>query len=202
MKHLIRLLLLACTFSMSAYAAQTRYISDNLFTYMHAGPGTQYRIVGSVNAGAKVSMHERSGKYIRITDARGRNGWVQGDFISQTPGLKDRLPALEQELADTKSQLENAQATANEHQSALNTELSDSQTQVSELQEANDLLTKQLTAAETEMRSMRSKLDKQQNDLLMKWFLRGGVVAGIGLLLGLLLPSMMPRKRKKAGGWA
>jgi SH3 domain protein len=31
-----------------------RYISDDLFTFLHAGPGRNYRILGSVLAGSKV----------------------------------------------------------------------------------------------------------------------------------------------------
>ncbi len=59
MKHLISILLLVCAVvTTPAKAEQVRYISDNLFTYMHRGPGTQFRIMGSVNAGTKVTLLE------------------------------------------------------------------------------------------------------------------------------------------------
>lgn len=54
MKHLISLLLFVCAVATtSAQAEATRYISDNLFTYMHTGPSNQYRIMGSIDAGSK-----------------------------------------------------------------------------------------------------------------------------------------------------
>ncbi|MGL6176871.1 MAG: TIGR04211 family SH3 domain-containing protein, partial [Vibrionaceae bacterium] len=55
----------AVTLSLAApsLCAQESYISDELFIYMHAGPGTEYRILGSINAGVpvKVMGAEKSG---------------------------------------------------------------------------------------------------------------------------------------------
>ena len=57
MKHFISLILLAWAIAAPAQAqAQTRYISDNLFTYMHSGPSNQYKIIGSVDAGDRVTL--------------------------------------------------------------------------------------------------------------------------------------------------
>ena len=39
-----------------AALAADRYISDDLFTFMHSGPNNTYRIIGSVNAGSKVQL--------------------------------------------------------------------------------------------------------------------------------------------------
>ena len=35
--------------------AQDRYIADKLFTYMHSGPNNTFRIIGSVDAGEKIT---------------------------------------------------------------------------------------------------------------------------------------------------
>ena len=45
--------------------------------------------------------------------------------------------------------------------------------------------------------SLNEKLDNEKNDLLMRWFSYGGMVAGIGLLVGLILPSLIPNKRRR-----
>ncbi|POF59589.1 arylsulfatase, partial [Vibrio vulnificus] len=44
--------------------------------------------------------------------------------------------------------------------------------------------------------------DTQKDDLLLKYFMYGGGVAGIGLLFGLILPYMIPRRKKSNSGWA
>ncbi|WP_413111178.1 TIGR04211 family SH3 domain-containing protein [Thaumasiovibrio sp. DFM-14] len=202
MKNFIRLIILACAISTPVHAQQTRYISDDLHTYMHSGPGTQFRIIGSVNAGAKVTQHEHSGDYIKITDSRGRNGWVSKDFITSRPGLKERMPMVEKELQETKAKLASAQQDANARHANLESALLQSNTQIEELETVNQTLSEQLSNTKAEMRDMRTKLDTQHNDLLMRWFMRGGMVAGGGLMFGLMLPHVMPRKKKKPNGWA
>ena len=37
---------------------------------------------------------------------------------------------------------------------------------------------------------------KEENKLLITWFTYGGIVAGGGLLLGLILPSLIPSRKK------
>lgn len=36
----------------------------------------------------------------------------------------------------------------------------------------------------------------------MRYFMYGGGVAGLGLLFGLVLPHLIPRRKKNNGGWA
>ncbi len=41
--------------SLNSHAAEKRYVSDDLSTYVHSGPGTKYRIVGTLNAGKRLN---------------------------------------------------------------------------------------------------------------------------------------------------
>ncbi|MEC6833088.1 TIGR04211 family SH3 domain-containing protein [Photobacterium toruni] len=185
-----------------ANAAQTHYISDNLFTYLLKGPGSQYRIVGSVNAGSPVTLLETDKGYSRVTDARGRTGWVESKFISKDVALQERLPVLETELATLKTKLAEALSTNDNKHSELNNALAQRNSQINKLETHNAQLQNALTTAQDEVHSLRAKIDTQKDDLLMKWFTYGGVVAGIGLLLGLILPHITPRRRKRTNGWA
>ncbi|KLV02208.1 arylsulfatase [Photobacterium aquae] len=205
MKQLISLLLFACVMAtMPAKAEQARYISDNLFTYMHKGPSTQFRIIGSVNAGTKVTLLEtnRDTGFGKIRDDRGRIGWVNGDFISKQVGLKERVPALENELTKVKAQLADALQSGDEKTATLQSTLQMRTEQITELETQSSHLNEQLMTSQTEIRELRAKLDTQKDDLLMRWFTYGGMVAGGGLLFGLLLPHIIPRRRKRNNGWA
>ncbi|WP_299019400.1 TIGR04211 family SH3 domain-containing protein [uncultured Photobacterium sp.] len=205
MKHLISILLLACTvLTLPVKAAQVRYISDDLFTYMHRGPSTQYRIIGSINAGSKVSLLEtnKESGYSKITDSRGRTGWVNTDFISKQKGLKERYPALEKELGEVKAALNEAQSSSDEKMASLKDSLQIRTEQITELESQNNQLNEQLMSSQAEIRELRAQIDTQKDDLLMKWFTYGGMVAGAGLLFGLILPHLIPRRRKRNNGWA
>ena len=203
MKHLISFFLFCLALiSPIANAEQPHYISDNLFTYLLKGPGSQYRIVGSVNAGSPVTLLETDKDYSRVTDERGRTGWVESKFISTDVALQERLPVLETELTTLKAKLVDALTTNDGKNSDLNSTLAQRNSQINKFETRNTQLQNELTIAQDDVRTLRAKIDTQKDDLLMKWFTYGGVVAGIGLLLGLLLPHITPRRRKRANGWA
>nr|WP_254877621.1 TIGR04211 family SH3 domain-containing protein [Salinivibrio sp. EAGSL] len=180
------------------------YISDELFTYMHSGPGTQYRIIGSVDAGDKITVLKRdqNAGYSQIVDSRGRKGWVKSDFVTTQPGLKERVPALEAELKKVKTALSSAQDDAKAQQKGLVESLKKRNAQIEKLETHSSELNKKLIDAQNEIRALRAKIDTQKDDLLMRWFTYGGMVAGGGLLFGLVLPHLIPRKKRRRDGWA
>ncbi|PAS40362.1 arylsulfatase [Vibrio cholerae] len=202
MKKLICMVL----FSMLAAPtfAQDRYIADKLFTYMHSGPSNQYRILGSIDAGEKVKlieMNKESG-YSHIADERGRTGWVESRFITREVSNTLRLPALEKELEEVKKLLANARQNADSEKAGLAESLELRNQQIADLERNYADISKQLTDSQSEIRELRAKLDTQKEDLLLKYFTYGGGVAGIGLLLGLVLPHIIPRRKRHPAGWA
>ncbi|GEK13252.1 TIGR04211 family SH3 domain-containing protein [Aliivibrio fischeri] len=203
MKHFTSLILLAWAIAAPAQA-QTRYISDNLFTYMHSGPSNQYKIIGSVNAGDRITQlaSNRSTGFTQIVDTKGRKGWVESKFVSRQPGLGERLPKVEEELASVKTQLANARKAANNEKAGLADSLEQRNKQIQDLEQSYSDVNNQLISSQTEVRELRAKLDTQKEDLLLKYFMYGGGVAGIGLLFGLLLPHMIPSRKKKPNGWS
>lgn len=48
--RLIGLTLLALSATAVSHAEETRYVSDELNTWVRSGPGDHYRLVGTVNA--------------------------------------------------------------------------------------------------------------------------------------------------------
>ncbi|AKB06031.1 SH3 domain-containing protein [Vibrio cholerae] len=202
MKKLICMVL----FSMLAAPtfAQDRYIADKLFTYMHSGPSNQYRILGSIDAGEKVKLIEvnKESGYSHITDERGRTGWVESRFITREVSNTLRLPALEKELEEVKKLLANARQNADSEKAGLAESLELRNQQIADLERNYADISKQLTDSQSEIRELRAKLDTQKEDLLLKYFTYGGGVAGIGLLLGLVLPHIIPRRKRHPAGWA
>ncbi|ODP96792.1 MULTISPECIES: TIGR04211 family SH3 domain-containing protein [Salinivibrio] len=203
MKHLYSALMLLIVL-VAPRAMAENYISDELFTYMHSGPGTQYRIIGSVDAGDKITVlsRDRDAGYTQVVDSRGRKGWVKSDYVTTQPGLKERLPALEAELKRVKSALASAQDDAKAQQKGLVESLAKRNEQISKLEAHSSDLNKKLIEAQSEIRALRAKIDTQKDDLLMRWFTYGGMVAGGGLLFGLVLPHLIPRKKRRRDGWA
>ncbi len=203
MKKLICMVLVSMMAAPAAFA-QDHYIADNLFTYMHSGPSNQYRIIGSVNAGEKVKLlsSNQETKFSQVIDSNGRTGWVQTQFLTTKESMAIRLPRLEKELASVKEKLANAQQTADTEKAGLVESLDNRNKQISDLEKKYSEINDQLTNVEANNRELRAKLDTQKDDLLMRYFMYGGGVAGGGLLLGLILPHIIPRRKKSPSGWA
>ena len=172
----------------SSANAATRYVGDDLYTYIHAGPGTKYKIIGSVNAGEKIELiqTDTNAGFSEIKDQKGRSGWINSQYISRQVGLKERLEKLEIEFSTVNQNLENLQV-----------KLNSSATQVTELKNTNSKLNEELQQLQVLNTDLNEKLDTEKTDLLMRWFSYGGIVGGIGLLLGLILPSLIPSTKKR-----
>ncbi|PXA71193.1 MULTISPECIES: TIGR04211 family SH3 domain-containing protein [Vibrio] len=184
--------------------AQDRYVADKLFTYMHSGPSNQFRIIGSIDAGEKVKLlntNKETG-YSQIVDERGRNGWIESRFVTREVSMAVRLPQLEKELKEVKNQLANARQNADSEKAGLVDSLEIRNKQIAELEQSYGDISQQLIASQTEIRELRARLDTQKEDLLLKYFIYGGGVAGGGLLFGLVLPHIIPRRKRNPAGWA
>ncbi|WP_339770004.1 TIGR04211 family SH3 domain-containing protein [uncultured Paraglaciecola sp.] len=186
-------LFLLPTIQASAQQSQgeTQYISDDLFTFIHSGPGRNYRILGSIIAGSEVTVlrTDSESNYVEIVDDKDRTGWVDGEFVSKQKSLRELVPGLQQQLAD-----------ATQSTSAQQSENDSLRQQFSELQSQNNRLTKQLKTLEEQNADFSQKLDAADQTAKMQWFTRGGIVALISLILGVIV-AYLPKKRRKSDTW-
>ncbi|WP_410176153.1 TIGR04211 family SH3 domain-containing protein [Shewanella cyperi] len=191
---MMRFLLLAGALLLSPAllaAGQQRYISDNVFIYLHNGPGTQYRILGSIEAGQPVQfLGETQDDYSKVIDHKGREGWVANDMLSNEPSLRERMPQLETELASVKEQLANLEA----NQSDAGSRIENLQTQ---LKQAEDALAK----ANQERDSAMAKVNDVQDNARYRMWQEGGLIAAIGALIGIILVYLPRPQRRKKNRW-
>ncbi|AVJ20181.1 TIGR04211 family SH3 domain-containing protein [Serratia rhizosphaerae] len=200
--RLIFLALLSLSITWGAHAEDKRYISDELNTYVHSGPGNQYRIVGTLNTGDEVTLLSvnDSTKYGQIRDAKGRTVWIPLNQLSNTPSLRTRVPELEQQVQTLTDKLTNIDNSWNQRTADMQQKVAASDSIISGLQEENQALKNQLQVAQKKVNAVNLQLDDKQRTIILQWFMYGGGVAGIGLLLGLLLPHLLPR-RKNNNRW-
>lgn len=191
--------MLIFTISWHSSAEEKRYISDKLITHVHSGPGSQYRIVGSLNVGDEVTLLSvnHNENYAKIRDAKDRVVWLPLNQLSSSSSVCLKLPELEEQLETLTSQLQNIDADWNQRTAEMQQKLADSDDIISKLNEENDRLENQLVKAQTEISAMSLQQDNKQRVIILQWFMYGGGVAGIGLILGLLLPYLIPSRKKQ-----
>ncbi|MEN5017797.1 TIGR04211 family SH3 domain-containing protein [Erwinia sp. Eh17-17] len=200
--YLLGLTLLTMSAAATIHAEEKRYISDELSTWVRSGPGNDYRLVGTLNAGEEVSLLQTNdnSKYGQIRDSQGRTTWIPLTQLSQQPSLRTRVPQLEQQVKVLTDKLANIDGSWNERTADMQKKVAGSDDAINSLKEENQQLKNQLIVAKKKVDAANVQLDDKQRTIIMQWFMYGGGVAGVGLLLGLLLPHMIPR-RKKSDRW-
>lgn len=170
---------------------EVRYISDDLYTFIHAGPGRNYRILGSVGAGTRVVQLQvdTEANFVEIIDDKQRTGWVDATFITNSRSIRDMVPELREDLAEA-NQLVQSQQSSND---LLNQQIAD-------LSSQNTSLQQQLNKVEAENQKLSLELQSQDQSAQMEWFTRGGIIALGGLILGVII-AYLPKKRRRNDQW-
>jgi SH3 domain protein len=170
---------------------EIRYISDDLFTYLHAGPGRNFRILGTVVAGTRVTLLQEDAEknFAEIIDDKQRTGWIDAEFISVSSSVRALVPGLQQQVEDTEQTIQQ-QRVSND---LLNQQIAD-------LTSQNTNLKTKLSNAEKENAKITQTLADYDQTAQMEWFTRGGIVAVISLLLGIIL-TYLPKKRRRNDSW-
>ena len=65
------------------------------------------------------------------------------------------------------------------------------------LKEKNQKQKKGLIAAQKKVTPANLQLDDKHRTIIMQWFMYGGGVLGVGLVLGLVLPLLIPSRKRK-----
>jgi len=82
-----------------------RWVSDSLNTYVRSGPTDGYRIVGTLTSGQKVELISTQGDYSQVRSESGSNVWIPSKELQDVPGQAERLPQLEQQVAELSEEL-------------------------------------------------------------------------------------------------
>ncbi|WP_252728178.1 TIGR04211 family SH3 domain-containing protein [Alteromonas sp. C1M14] len=177
--------------SLQLEASSSHYIRDDLFVFLHTGPGRNYRILGSIEAGTPITVLDRNteSEFTQVKDTQDRTGWVESKFVSNTMSRAEQLPILSQRLADSEASVQGLQSENGRLKQQLNT----AQQDVSRLSKETETQTRQI-------QKLTSQLEAQSKDEMIKWFTWGGIVAGSGVLLGVIL-TFLPRKRRRSSEW-
>lgn len=215
---LIYLTMLSLFLSWNACGEEKRYISDKLKTYIYSEPSNQSDIVGTLSAGDEVILLnvDQATRYGQIRDNKGRIAWITLDQLNQSSALRSRSAALEQQVKILTTKLANSDNSWNSRmeetqqkmaasEAALQQKVSASSNIIAQLQQENATLKNQLVAAQKTTAQKKVSMvdllqDKTKHPLIYQWFMYGGGVAGLGLLLGLMLPYFVPT-RKRSDRW-
>jgi SH3 domain protein len=168
------------------------YITDKLSTFIHTGPGTNYRILGTVFAGSTINITGlQENDYSEIIDDKSRKAWIETKYVTTEPVLRISIEELNKKISSNNNYTSQLDGQVNTLTSRVNTLLSEKKTLTTKLQSVSD-----------ELEQTRLKVKDQDMNILKEWFFTGAIVLGIGLILGLMLPKLFTRKRNTMQSWS
>jgi len=168
------------------------FIIDDLSIYMHTGPGTNYRILGTINAGSEVKVTGKSDKgYSEIIDNKNRKTWIETKYLTTKPGLRYVVAELNGKIASS-----------SDYTNQLDGEVNELRSSVEILSKDKEELSIQLTQVERQLKVTLTKVKDQDAKILTQRFYNGAIVLGVGLLLGLIIPRFFARRKSSMESWS
>ena len=217
MKKLLLVLVLSVT-ATAATAESVRYVQDFVKVPLRTGKSLQNKIVRMLPSGTRlVLLEEAEEGYSRVRTERGVEGWILSRYLMDEPSARDRLTAAEADLAGQKeanARLKREIGTLKAHEAEIersNRELQEHNRQLSEELANIRRTASRALAIEEENARFREELaqGKEELDTLLRqnaalkdhsrrdWFMAGAGVALGGLILGLIIPRIPWRRRKR-----
>lgn len=181
--------------------AKVRWVSDSLTTYVRSGPTDGYRIVGTLTSGQKVELLRTQGDYSQVRGENGDTVWIPSRDLQTVPGQAERLPQLEQKVAELSAELEGINDTWKTRVQGMQEALDSRKKLIDESQAARAALDSALNQARSELREVQAQLGEENQQVLMRYMVYGGGIAGAGLFVGLILPALLRVRRKRNDQW-
>ncbi len=205
----------------AAEKGYTNYISDSLEVPLRRGAGYKYKISRMLKSGEAVKILEVADSgWARVQYVKGSKtytGWLPSIVLQNQPVAKDRLAvqiaktseveekynALQTELSTLKTRFDETDselAEIKQEKFEISKELERLKSISSnavQLDEQNQEMKLRLTQLENQNAIMKEQIDQSDDSIKRQWFLTGGGVLLLGLLLGRFFRP--PGKRKKWG---
>lgn len=219
MKYLSSLLV-ALTLSAAAQA-QTLYVTDSFRAPLRTGNTNGYRIIAELKSGTAVDVLEEDSAsgYTHVRTKKGTEGWILSRYLITEPIAKVRLEQAEAQLRaiqdqrkalkGSQSELEDALSGAQEDNLALkeiNQKLMEELTYIKQvsgntvsINERNKELVENNQQLQNQIELLNAEVTRLEDDTQKDYFIYGASAILIGIILGLILPSV--RRKRKDPGW-
>lgn len=181
--------------------AETRYVTENLSAYLRKGAGDQFKITGTIPSGEAVTVINQKDKYTLIRDKKNREAWILTSELSSIPSSKEENPKLRAKIEKLTLKLNRLDSDWQQRTAEIQRRAKQAEQLSNQLLEQNSQLNRELEITKNKNRDLEAMLDTGKREIAIQWFIYGGSVLGIGLLLGLILPFIIPKRRRR-NGWA
>jgi len=201
--------------------AATAYVTDSFKAPLHSGHSNAYRIIAYPKSGTALVVLDANKEtgYTKVKTTKGTEGWVLTRYLVTTPIAKHRLIQAQKQLAALKKknkELASGQNNASKTASDLNRQNKALQSSNAKLEkelnyikdvsgnaisinQRNQQLIEENQQLKNEKDLLSSDNERLKDDAKSQYFMMGAGAILLGLILGLVLPSLKPKR--KDSGW-
>lgn len=199
--------------------SESVWVSDEFEVTLRTGPSTGNAIEIMVSSGTELEALERDADtgYTRVQTRAGTEGWVLTRYLMVEPSAREQLQTLTGQLTDASSR----GSSLNNQLAAVRSEYDTAERRIEELERDKTELQQELAdirrtaanalAVNDENTKLRDRLmdsdirvdtlEQESRDLSDQssryWFMSGGLVLVIGMVLGLWLPRIQWQRRAR-----
>jgi SH3 domain protein len=195
--------------------AETMYITDQIEVTFRRGPGQDYRILSMLKSGQPVEILKKGEDWTHVKLPGGKTGYVIDRYLSDQKPIQIAYQELKERLEVLKSRTDQSileeNAALKENNRLLSEKLAEREKRLADLEQKYERLQRnsenvlELTAEyekaeqeldrfQQEMAGLRNELDRRTRSRSILWFLAGGGV----LLLGILIGRLYRGRRRRA----
>ncbi len=204
----------ACLFLLLSFSglasARTVYVTDSVDIPLRSGESERTKIVKMLANGTQLNVLQENSEngYTYVQSSNGAEGFILSRYLSNEPSSRSQLEvALKklETLQEENKQLKNSQSAnmdIGKERDKLSNELSELQQTAAnaiQLKQQRDQLQERVVGIERELQQLKRENQALADSSNQNWFLYGGALSLIGVMLGFILPKISWRRR--SSGW-
>lgn len=219
MKRRLHLIAIVGLLASAAAAAEPAWVSDQFEITLRSGPSTSNAIQLMVGSGTRLEVIERDAEsgYSHVRTQGGTEGWVLSRYLMNEPSAREQLEKLSSKLTNANSrgsslssqlnsikgeydaanrriaELEKAKAAAEKKLADIKRTAAN----VLTINEQNRSLMDQLAEAQIRAETLEQENRRLSSQTTRYWFMAGGLVLLVGIILGIWLPRIRWQRRSR-----
>jgi len=219
MKSTLYATLLILVFSASAVYGAPAWVSDEFEITLRSGPSTSNAIQLMVSSGMQLEVLERDAEsgYSRARTPGGTEGWVLTRYLMNEPSAREQLETLTSDLTSANSRgtslgsqltaIKGEYDAANRRIETLEREKAAAEKELAEIKRTaanvlginnqNKSLMDELATAQIRADTLEQENRQLSSQTTRYWFMSGGLVLLIGVILGIWLPRIRWQRRSR-----
>jgi SH3 domain protein len=206
-------LLLSSALITTVQAQEQRYVEDTRAVPLREAAGLDQKTVLDLPTGVPVTVlqEQRETGWALVRTREGTEGWIPLRFLKREPGARyqvvnalrmlgqpdDGSVTLSAAIEQSRKELADVAAARDALQAEL-AELKQVSSNATQLDASNRELSEQVHMLKNRIGVLEADNQRLRDDSWQKWFINGVWATGIGGLLTLLLPRLIPQRKRRS----